>query len=915
MPELEASFVFTDIEGSTRLWLESPDTALSILARHDELIESAFTSRGGEIRKNTGDGLLAVFRDPLRAINAVMTAQLALRQHASELGVASSVRMAIHTGTANERMGDLFGLDIHMCQRIMSLGRGGHVLLSESTARQVVERLPGTVKLIDIGKRRLKGLDEPQRIYRLAGPGLEGIASQDPPSAVWPGNLREDTSTFIGRDVELAELRQLIQEFRLLTIVGEGGIGKTRLATALAKQTVDRFVDGVWLLELERMSARDALPLEASAALGLKPAASSSDFAAQLAKSELLLVLDGCERMLGPAAELAGDVMKHSARSQVIATSRHRLGMAGEVVFRAPPLNTPSTDEEAQLAMAYDAVALFAARAAEADPTFRLSESSVGEVVILCQMLDGVPLAVEVAAARISSMSTSEIIEVLRSAGHIAGLDTVLTWSYESLEPPERLAFTRVAVFQSPFDVEAAAAVTEVALALPVLASLVDKSLLRRTSGGRFRALGPVRDFAYRRLESEGGLLGARSRHARHFEAIAVKAATRHTGPGTDGWLGLLGEIGDDLNAAHKHAMEERNGTRAMRLAVGASPLWKQRGHALAGLKRLEEAIALGGADDLAGKAHMHAGDLAIDVGAFEDAVEHLNQALDAAERVGDARQRAWAMARLASIPHKQGRLRDATDRFEEARSAAQDAGDAHILAHVLASLALIYNDQGQAEQAMKIADEAIGSATASGDPYALADVLLTMGELELDHGDAGTARVRFREALELAERAGLGDVSAWALGYLGRAALISGDPREAVAFAKDATRAFERSGSALGRPWAMRHLAIGRWKLGDTAEALRVVSEAMHEALELVKPEALMLAEAKGWMLSAHHPFEAAKTLGATGALARSMRMVLPGWELGLREEALAETRSQLDEGRFRDGYRSGEALDLEDL
>ena len=915
MRELQGAFVFTDIEGSTRLWLDSPNEALAILTLHDDLIERAFRSHGGEVRKNTGDGVLAIFSDPLDAVGGALQAQRSLADKASALGVASSVRMAIHWGKANEREGDLFGLDIHLCQRIMSVGTGGQVLLSESAARTVAGHLPPTVKVIDIGRRRLKGLDEPERVYRLTGGSLHQEAVPAPQAEPWPGNIPEEATSFIGRERELADLLRLFDETRILTITGEGGVGKTRLAAALAQQVGDRFVDGTWILELEQMSGPEDLLSTAGEVLGLQIGDSSTALATQLAGRELLLILDGCEKLSDEAARLASDLVKRSARSKVLATSRHRLGAAGELLFRSPPLQVPPPTEDIEEAASFDAITLFAARASAAKPGFRLTSSNFREVAELCRTLDGVPLAVELAAARVSSMTPSEITGFLTSVAHdYSILESVLSWSVDILDSAERKAFVGTAVFRSPFDAAAASAVLDIPDALPLLAALVDKSLLRRNPSGRFRALEPVRAYAHRLLEETGGLRDTRNRHARHFGQLGVRAtATRMIAPESP--LEMLGDVADDLNDAHDYSMELGDGRLALELAVAAAAIFKQRGHARSGIKRLEDSIALGGPEDLIAQAHMNAGDLAIDVGAFPAAVEHLGRALDFSTRLGDLRQRAWAIARLASIPHKQGDIPEATRRLEEARTAAEQAKDDHILAHVLASLALIHNDQGHGTEATAVADEAIRAATSSGDPYALADVLLTMGELELDHGDVGTARVRFREAMELADRVGLGDVSAWALGYLGRAALISGDPREAVAFAKDAVGVFDRAGSALGRPWAMRHLAIGRWQMGDTTEGLRIVTEAMPEALGFVRPEALMLAEAKGWMLSTLDPLGAARTLGATETLAKSMRLVLPEWERSLRDRAIESLREQLGESTFHEAYRSGSEIELDRL
>jgi predicted ATPase/DNA-binding SARP family transcriptional activator len=515
LPAGTVTFLFSDIEGSTRLWESAPEAMRKALARHDEILRWVVEAHSGYVFATGGDGLAAAFHRGGDALEAAVRAQQQLSAEPWPDAAPIRVRMGLHTGEVDERGGDYFGAAVNRAARVMAAGHGGQVLLSLTTASLVRGSLPSGAALVDVGVHRLRDLSEPEALFQVAHPDL---SSSFPPLRTidaTAGNLPTQRSSFVGRTADLDRLTTLLEERRVVTLSGVGGVGKTRLAIQAAAELSDRFPGGVWLIELARTGDPTAIVAVARTALGASLSPGRSELEAlgdHLGRMEALLVLDNCEHVLDAAAELVVALLERCPGVRVLCTSREPLDLAGEQVMPVRPLD-PSGD----------AVVLLDQRAREVDPDLDVLVVERPSALEICRRLDGVPLAIELAAARASTMTLDEIARGLDDRFRLLGvgrrrsverhrtLQTAVDWSHQLLNEPAQRLFRRLAAFAGGFDADAARAVA----VLPaegldvdaVLASLVRCSMVQRDrtpAGTRYRLLETIRSYAHERLAEAG---------------------------------------------------------------------------------------------------------------------------------------------------------------------------------------------------------------------------------------------------------------------------------------------------------------------------------------------------------------------------------------------------------------------------
>ena len=541
-----ATFLFTDIEDSTRLWEEGERAMSGALARHDELLRAAVEEAGGEIVKTTGDGVHAAFDRPEVAIKVAADAQRALETEAWGDSGPLRVRIGIHSGVAEARGGDYYGTTVNRAARLMALAHPGQVLVSEATAVLARDALASDMELHDLGVHRLRGLTRPERVFQLVAPGLRAEFPDLHSLDATRSNLPVQVTSFVGRGKECTALVALEREHRLVTIIGVGGVGKTRLALEVAAELMTELRDGAWSCELAPATDTDAMVDVVASALGVvdRPGVARRESVLDfLSTRQMLLVLDNCEHLLDPVAQLAADVLQRCQGVRVLATSREPLTIPGEHVWSLRSLPLPS-DGELDTLGANDAVRLFVERAEASSSGFALDESNGGAIAEICRRLDGMPLAIELAAARVLTMQPGEIASRLDerfrllSGGRRASverhqtLQATVDWSYSLLTDIERLVFGRLSVFPASFDADAARAVAEgdgldSLDVLDALGSLAVKSMLTAEHIGdgttRYGMLETLRQYGRDRL----GELGAEEvddrqrRHATHFAELA----------------------------------------------------------------------------------------------------------------------------------------------------------------------------------------------------------------------------------------------------------------------------------------------------------------------------------------------------------------------------------------------------------
>jgi predicted ATPase/class 3 adenylate cyclase len=577
------TFLFSDIEGSTRLWDEHPAAMRSALERHDELLRNAIESHDGVVVKSTGDGTMAVFSHAPAGAAAARAAQQALVREPWGPTGPLRVRMALHTGVAHERDGDYFGPTLNRAARLMSAGHGGQVLVSEAAAGMLRD---GDFSVVNLGEHRLRDLSRPERVFQLTVPGLPGDFPPLRTLDVLPTNLPVQRTTFIGRDDELARLRKLIGDHRVVTIIGVGGVGKTRLALQAAAEVIGSFRDGTWLVELASVADADTM-MQALAdvfRVGTRPDGSLEDSVAEhLRPRELLLVLDNCEHLLDAAARFVDRVVEEAPETKVVATSREALAIEGEHTMPLRSMSTAASDDVTDVEES-DAVRLFVERAAEARDDFVLDASTAPVVNTICRRLDGIPLAIELAAARTVSLSPVEIDALLDErfrllTGGRRGLErhqtlrAAVEWSYDLLGPAEAAVFARLSVFSGGFDGPAARdIVTDETVAewdvIDALDALVRKSMVAvepdtSRQGTRYQMLETMRQYALERL---GDADSWRKRHCEYFAAFAATVQMELLGTDEFAWRARLEADTDNVRAAAMWALSAGELQLALRI-------------------------------------------------------------------------------------------------------------------------------------------------------------------------------------------------------------------------------------------------------------------------------------------------------------------------------------------------------------
>jgi predicted ATPase len=763
------TFVFTDIEASTRQWEMDAVAMDAAVATHDRVLRDAVEAHGGRVVKSTGDGMLAVFDRAAEAVGAAIDGQLALAAH--ELPAA---RMGVHTGEAFERGGDYFGPALNRAARLTAIGHGGQVLVSQSTALVVSD-----FELRDLGEHRLRDLADAVRVFQAVHPELRAEFPRLRSLNLVPGNLPRQVTTFVGRSDEVSRLGVLVCERPLVTLTGVGGVGKTRLALQVAAEVVEEFADGAWLCELAPVADPDAVWETLAASLGVyvslgRPVdATVLDY---LAPKRLLLVLDNCEHLLDEVARVVDAIGQRCARVAVLATSREGLGLTGERMVAVRSLPVPVDDADLHTLMRADAVQLFSDRANAARNDFELTDRNAAAVGVLCRRLDGIPLAIELAAARVRSLSPEDLVVhldqrfKLLTRGSRAALErhqtlrSTIDWSYDLLEPPERRALDRLSVFAGGCDLAAAEAVLasdglDALDVVDVLGQLVDKSLViadtEDPEGGiRYRLLETIRQYAQERLQDGGDTAAVRHRHADYYVGVAEITGPRLRRRGQLEWANAVTRETDNFRAVLDWAVETPAADHAFRLIAPFTVTGMRIGDAA--MDWADTACTIPGGPDhpLFALVAAFASLGATFKGDFERAEGHAAAATQAEEMTGIPQPpvaRAQAVLALFSGDGEQ-----AVQHAETWVELARTSDDSFELAHALVMLAGALGPVGAADVPAAIAtmDEALQVARHAGIMNALSIGLPYLAGL-LPIEESGRALTLLDEAIEVGTQVG----------------------------------------------------------------------------------------------------------------------------------------------------------------
>jgi len=757
------TFLFSDIEGSTKKWEEQPETMRVALATHDGLLRRAFESSGGFVFKTVGDAFCVAFDTAQSALSGALVAQRELR--AAEWGEIGElkVRMALHAGAAEHRDGDYFGQSLNRVARILSSAHGGQVLLSLSTQELVRDLLPAGVQLRHLGEHRLRDLARPEQLFQLVAPELPSQFPALRSLESVPNNLPVQLSSFVGREREMAEVKRLLASTRLLTLTGPGGTGKTRLSLQVAADLFDQFREGVWLVEFANINDGALVVETVAAALDLRQEADrplATTLTGFLRNRQILLIFDNCEHVVAACASLAEMLLRSCPHLRILASSREPLGIAGETAWPLAPLSLPehwrdltADDDAVERLLQYEAVRLFIDRATIARPAFQPTKENVATIAQICWRLDGIALAIELAAARVRVLTLAQIVERLDDRFHLLTtgsrtavprqqtLRSLIDWSYDLLTEPERRLFRRLAVFARGRTLEAIEAVCASEgvgswETVDLLTQLVDKSLVfvekTPAHGARYFLLESIWDYADEKLREAGEADTFRERHLDYFLAYAERIEPDLRGPQQKAWLERV-EF-DDMN---------------FRFAVKAS--LELPGQVAKGLRLMTATQRFVEVRGLFKKAREHAAKLLTHPDAApRDAIR--------ARALAAAGRSAWVADDMAAT------LALHTEALEIFRELADTRGTAQ----ALADLAFHAFDAGDLPRAHALIDEAAALAAPLGDPRLTALVQHVRGVLAAAESDFARALALDEESHALYRQVGdtwLAIIAAWGVG------------------------------------------------------------------------------------------------------------------------------------------------------
>jgi predicted ATPase/class 3 adenylate cyclase len=930
LPGGTVTFLYTDIEGSTIRWEHHPDAMKAAVERHDAIVRRAIEAQGGYVFRTEGDAFRAVFTNPTRALAAALQAQRALSAEAWAPDIAPMrVRMALHTGTAEMVEGDYVGPSINRIARLLSAAHGGQTLLSLTAEELLRDTLPLGVSLLDMGEHRLRDLAHPERIFQLLHPDLP---SEFPPLKTVesrPNNLPIQPNRLIGREQEVEAVKSRLQrkDTGLLTLTGPGGIGKTRLALQAAAEMLDDFEGGVFFINLAPLVDPGLVIPTTAYTLGLREGGGQpieETLKEYLKDKRLLLVLDNFEQVVEAASSVA-ELLKSAPYTKVLATSRASLDLSIEHEYLVPPLPVPDLTKPPSLESLsqYDAVKLFIQRAQEVKPDFEVNTQNAAAVAEICYRLEGIPLAIELAATRVKVLSPHAILDRLGSklkllTGGARDLPTrqqtlrnTIEWSYDLLTEGEKQLFRRASVFRGGRTLEAVEEVCNSAGDLEIdvldgITSLVGKSLMFTVEGAehetRYSMLETICEYATEKLdESTGPRRGTgpqrgsegeeiRRQHALYLMRLAERAEPELRGIRQGEWLARLEDDHDNMRAALRWAGESGDPAAieaGLRLAGALSRFWQVRGYLSEGREQLARFVGL------------------------------LERETDEA-RTNLLPYSARALHGAGVLAHAQGDYSAAHTLYEESLALRRELGDRSGIASSLNNLGVVAQEQGDYAAARTLHEESLALKRELGDRSGIAYSLTNLGVVAKEQGDYAAARTLHEESLALFRELGDKRSIASSLTNLGVVAHAQGDPTSARALHEESLALFRELGDKRSTAISLNNLGTAAHEQGDYASSRTLYKESLVLCTELGDKVGIIasLAGLGGLAVGTGggEVERGARALGAVEALSESTGAVLEAADRSLYERNITEARAQLGEETFERTWAEGRAMSMEE-
>lgn len=889
LPTGTVTFVLTDVQGSTVIWDEHPDAMSKAMARHHRIVHEAIQVHKGARPQDQGEGdsVMGAFARATDAIACVLDIQTQLAAEHWPEGAEILVRSALHTGEVELRDDrNYFGIAVNRCARLRAIAHGGQTLVSQATADLVGDRLPLGAHFKSLGPHRLKDLAIPENVYQLSH---EGLNDEFPPLLsldALPNNLPVQLTLFIGRDKEVLEVGKLLRANRLVTLTGAGGCGKTRLALQASAEVLENYSDGVWFVDLAAIVDPELVPVGVANGLGLRTE-SSSAVDSRMAESSaarpqgtvqrlkdyirdrrMLVLVDNCEHLIGASAEIIDALLRGCPNLSILTTTREPLGVAGEATYRVPSLSVPTPKQSLgpEDISQFEAIRLFVDRASLVQNEFALSHENASPVAQICRRLDGIPLAIELAAARVRSLTPEQIagrlddhLRLLTGGSRTAlerqqTLRAAVDWSYQLLSDNERLLLKRLSVFFGGFTLETAEEVCadqslEIYEVLDLVGQLVDKSLVVLEPKGRaarYRQLETIRQFAREKLLESGEGSAVRTRHRDFFMELAEKAAPELEGPGVGQWLETLDFENDNLRGALEWSLSEDDPEPGMRIAGALFLFWQVRGYGTEAKSWLESLLAKEGTvapgpkwRALRAAGAFIPGNASVSRRFTEEGIELARQA---GEDIGVGR----LTMQLALHTLFFGEMSESASLMDTAASLARSSGD--LFGEGMATLwkGRLATIRGNYVESRRLVEQALAIARSSGSPLLIGRSLFTLATAADHDRDYSTERDLLEEALALARETS----DTWGIWFtlaeLARLAEIRQEEQLGAELWEEATRIVRESGDVF---W-LHLLAVKATNRGDYSEALGLYRECIVRYRELgAADEVALELNIAGWM------------------------------------------------------------------
>ena len=863
LPTGTVTFLFTDIEGSTKLAQHYPDAMPALLARHHEILHKSIQAQNGYVFQIVGDSFAVAFHSASDALSAALDAQRCLQKEAWT-PAPIKVRMGIHTGAA--QLNDPSAPTVYTgyatlasTQRIMSAGNGGQILISGATRELVRDWLPLDSELLDLGEKRLKDLLRPEHLYQL---NISGLPTTFPPLKTldsFPNNLPTQLTSFIGRENEIADIKGELESHRLVTLTGSGGTGKTRLSLQVAADLLEKFEHGVWFVELAPLTDPELIPQTILSSIGISEQQGKAPLEilkGYLHEKKMLIVLDNCEHLVSASAELTNTLLNAAPNLRIMTSSREALGVKGEASYPVPSLSSPDIKHLPVIAglSQYEAVRLFIDRALLVAPHFVVDKDNAPFIAQICYHLDGIPLAIELAAARTKMLSVQQICKRLDDRFHLLTggartalprqqtLRALIDWSYDLLSENERLLLLRLSVFAGSWTFEAAEEICagdyiETYDVLDLLTQLVNKSLVvviehLQSGETRYRMLETIRQYARERLLQNGAMESLRDKHLAYFVKLVEQAEHQLYRADQVRWLSRLDDEIDNLRTALEWALATDTES-GLRIAALPWRWWDMRGYfrEMGGwLSQFLERYPT--ADTLHGQALAIYSRCLFRQSNFAGTIRIARQSLQMARTLSDKKTEALSLMFLGMCTAGQGRVDESIPFLERSlalyRALGDKIGQANVQASILGSLA---DNRRSPERAGAVIRESLQLNRELGNLSGIADSLTTLARSTIWNGDFSSPAAWLEEALSIARQIGDQTTEVYALLTLGVLAYWQVNYDQAHAYCKDVIRLSERLGMYTTDAWARVFMAYTFLQEGEIQQARQLFEECIQRA------------------------------------------------------------------------------------